>query len=314
MRASFQLAGLAFVLLLPCTAAAQDATVMKWNLAQGKTYFQKLTTQTVQNMTVQGMNVKQTQTQVYYLRLTCRGQDAAGNTILVQKIEGLKMKIDIGGNPINFDSTQQPQPKSPMTQFFDALVGSEFEFTLDKNLKPVKVSGTADLIKKVGQANPSMKPLLLQMLSDETMKQMINHYFQFLPPDPVKKGDRWNSESTLELGPIGGYKLLNRYSLEGIVSGLCRIDVLPTITYIPPGPNAGGGLPFKVKDAKLTSGPDSKGTILFDHKNGFQRSMSMSVSLQGKLTVEIGGQVTEVDLTQTQSSESVTSMQTLLGQ
>lgn len=313
MRTSFHLAGLASVLLLPCTAVAQDAITMKWNLAQGKTYFQKLTTETVQNLTVQGMNIKQTQTQVYYLRLTSRGQDAAGNTILIQKIEGLKMKIDIGGKPIDYDSTQQPQPKNQISDFFNALVGSEFEFTLDKNFQAVKVSGTADLIKKVGQANPTMQPLLQQMLSDETMKQMINHSFQFLPPGPVKKGDRWNSESTLDLGPIGGYKTLNRYEFQGIVSGLSKIEVLPTITYIPPGPNAGGGLPFKVKDAKLSSGTTSKGTILFDHQNGFQRSMGMSVSLQGKLSVDIGGQVTEVDLTQTQSSESVTSLQPLLG-
>ena len=60
--------------------------------------------------------------------------------------------------------------------------------------------------------------------------------------------------------------------------------------------------PFKIKAAKLES-KNATGTILFDNEKGRLDSSDMKLTLEGKLTIEIGGMTTEVDLNQEQDTK-----------
>lgn len=61
-----------------------------------------------------------------------------------------------------------------------------------------------------------------------------------------------------------------------------------------------GGLPFTIKDAKLQS-RSGRITMLFDRAKGRVASSTMTVRVQGDLTIEIGGMQTEVALSQSQT-------------
>jgi uncharacterized protein DUF6263 len=284
-------------------ARAQDSgTKLAWKFEKDKTFYQTMTTETNQTMKVMGSDIKQNQTQTFYFSWTPVKQDG-DNWEIEQKIEGVKMKIDIGGSPIEYDSTKEQPTSSALSEFFKQLVGSKFTLTVDKNFKVTAIKGRDEFLKKLTGANPSMEALLKQILSEEALKEMADPTFAAIPNKEVKKGDTWDKTSKLEMGPIGKYENTYKYTYDGPDKDKkSKIKVDTTLKYTPPGNDAaGGGLPFKIKSADLSS-KDAGGTILFDADKGRVAESEMHVTLTGKLSIEIGGQATAVELDQTQKT------------
>jgi hypothetical protein len=289
------LAGLA----LP--ASAQDVK-LEWKFEKGKPYYQELTTKTEQKMTVMGMNITQNQEQTFYFSWTPVEQKPDKSWVIKQKIEGVKMNIQIGGNPVTFDSTKDTGTSNPLSDFFKALVGSEFTITVGPDMKVTSVAGQKEFLDKLVKANQQMKPLLDQILSEEALKQMADPAFAVAPDKAVKKGDSWEKKSTLDLGPIGKFDSTYKYTAEGQNEQKQeKIKVDTTLKYVPPAENAASALPFKIKKANLTS-KDATGTVLFDVAKGRVASSNQSIKLDGTLDIEIQGMTTTVELNQTQKS------------
>jgi hypothetical protein len=74
----------------------------------------------------------------------------------------------------------------------------------------------------------------------------------------------------------------------------------PTYVFVPPGPDA-VGVPFKIKKSTLTK-TAAGGTFLFDKELGLLHSAQIEVKMAGQLTVDIGGQQTEVEVIQSQKT------------
>jgi hypothetical protein len=288
-----------------------EKVTLAWKFKKDEPFYQKMTTETKQTMKVMNNDVNQTQKQTFYFKWTPRAQD--GDTWKIdQEILGVQMDIDIGGSPIKYDSTSTSanNTSNPLSEFFKALVGSKFTLTLDtKTLKVTKVEGRDEFLKKLVAANQQMKPLLDQILSENALKEMAEPTFAVVDTKPVAKGGDWTKETTLDMGPIGKYTNKYTYTFEGTEekSKLDKIKVDTKLTYTPPGDQAGvGGLPFKIKSADLKS-TDAKGTVYFDNKKGRVEKSDMSLDLKGELSIEIGGQTTKVELSQTQSTKVETS-------
>jgi hypothetical protein len=302
------LAGLAWVALV-VPAFGQDTVTLKWEFEKGKPFFQELTTETKQTMKVMGMDVTQNQKQTFIFSWTAKEQDKDKNWIVTQKIEGVKMDIEIGGNKINYDSTNPATGTgNPLADFFKALVGSEFELTISPDMKITSIKGRDEFLNKLIKANPQMEPLLKQILGEEAMKQMADPAFAAVPEKPVKKGDTWEKKSSLNMGPIGSYDTTYKYTYEGKDNKLEKIKMDTATTYQPPGANAGGNLPFKIKAAKLES-KGGTGTVLFDNDKHRVDSSEMKLKLEGELTIDISGMTTAVNLVQDQTTTVKTSDQ-----
>lgn len=296
-------AALLVVVGLTVPAQAQDAVTLKWKFEKGKPFYQEMTTETKQEMTVMGMKINQTQKQTFIFSWT-PVNEKDGNWIIKQKIEGLKMDIQIGGTPITYDSTKDANATNPLGDFFKALIGAEFTITLDKNMKVTKVEGREEFLKKLTSANQQMEPLLKSILSDDALKQMADPAFAIAPDKAVKKGDTWKRESKLNMGPIGTYESTYTYTYEGQDDkdkNLAKIKVDTALKYVPPGAGAGAGLPFKIISADLKS-KDATGTALFDVQKGRLVSLDLSLKLEGKLTIDISGMNSEVQLNQEQKT------------
>jgi hypothetical protein len=296
------------VFALGAFAYGQDKATLQWKFEKGKPFYQEMTTETTQAMKVMGMDVNQKQKQTFYFSWTPVEQKDK-DWIVKQKIEGVKMDIEIGGNKISYDSTNPGTSNNPLSDFFKALVGSEFTLTITPDLKVTKIEGREEFLKKLVSANQQMEPLLKQILSEDALKQMADPSFAAIPNKEVKKGETWKRESKLNLGPIGSYENLYEYTYEGKDEknkDLDKISVKTTLKYVPPGEGAGAGLPFRIKSADLKS-KDATGTILFNSKLGRVESSEMSLTLEGKLSIEIGGQTTEVELNQKQKTTVKTS-------
>jgi hypothetical protein len=288
-------------------ALGQETVDLKWKFEKDKPFYQTMTTETKQNMKVMGMDINQNQTQTFVFSWTPKEQDKDKNWIINQKIEGVRMEIEIGGNKISYDSMQKdPGAGNPLADFFKALIGSEFKLTISPQMKVIKIEGRDDFIKKLVAANQQMEPLLKQILSEEALKEMADPAFAAVPDHPVKKGESWTKESKLNMGPIGSYDMKYTYTSEGKDGKLDKIKVTTDMKYIPPTAAAAGVLPFQIVSADLKS-KEANGTVLFNNELGRVESNDINVKLDGKLTIAIGGMNTDVDLSQTQKTTVKTS-------
>ena len=298
-------------LVLPARAADEKAVSLKWKFEKDKTFYQEMKTTTKQTMKVMNSDVNQNQEQTFYFSWTPEKQEQDGSWILRQKIEGVKMSIDIGGSKIEYDSTKEGGgTANPLSDFFKQLVGSEFKLTMGPDMKVKDISGRTEFIKKLATANPQMEPLLNQILSDKALKEMADPTFAAVPNKDVKKGDTWTKESQLDMGPIGRYDNSYKYTYDGKdekETKLDKIKVETSLKYTPPADTgAANPLPFKIKSANLTSS-NAGGTIWFDADKGRVDHSEMSLKLSGELSIEIGGQTTKVTLDQDQTTKVTTS-------
>jgi len=290
-------------LTLSATAHQGDAVSIEWKFEKDKTFWQELTTKTTQNLKVQGMDITQDQEQTFYFSWTPMKQDEkTKNWEVKQTITGVKMKFNMAGQPIVYDSTSPAGSTSALTDFFKALINSDFTLTIGPDMKVVDVKGRDDFLKKLTTANQQMEGLLKKILSDEALKQMADPTFGISPGKPVKPGEKWEKKSSLNLGPIGNYDNTYTYTLTKVEKDVATIDVTTALTYKVPGEGSSEGLPFKIKSADLKP-KDAKGTIQFNVKEGRLVSSTMSLNLEGKITIEIGGTSTEVELKQTQTTD-----------
>ena len=291
--------------------AGSDKSVLKWKLDKDKKFYQKMVTETKQNMKVMNNDVVQNQKQTFYFEWNPEKQDGDIWTI-VQKIIGVAMDIDIGSQKIAYDSTDaKTATGNPLADFFKALIDSSFTIKLNtKDMKVTDVDGQKEFVAKLVTANQAMKPLLEQILSKKALQDMAEPTFAAIPGKEVAKGDKWKRETTLDMGPIGKYDNTYEYTYEGKDKDgkLDRISVVSSLKYKEPGEIPGGagqGLPFKIKKADLKSS-NAKGVILFDPEKGQVVKSDMELDLTGSLTIEIGGQSTDVALSQKQTSAVTT--------
>lgn len=299
------MASFAVLALVTLCVNAQDKVKLEWKFEKGKTFYQEMTTETNQSMKVMGQEVTQKQNQTFYFAYTPKDVDKDGNWTIVQKIEGVKITIDINNQPISYDSTNPASANNALAEFFKQLVGTEFTLTIDKTMKVTKVDGKDAFIKNLVQQNSQMESLLKKILSDETLKTMADPTFGIVPGKEVTKGDFWKKDSKLSLGPIGGYDNSYKFTYTGKDpkdANLAIIKVETTLKYNSPTEADGSALPFKIKSATLTS-KDAGGTIRFNIAKGRLEDSELNLKLDGNLEIEIAGTKTNVELHQQQTTK-----------
>lgn len=274
--------------------------------ADAKPFYQELTTQTVQKMKVMDQEVTQNQEQTFFIEWV--PQKGEGKDLVVeQKISGVQMKIDIGGNTIEYDSTDDKQPDNPMTHFFNALKSLKLTFVIDPAKMAVKeIRQREEFVKRLSETNPQIKPLLNDVLSDSALKQMAQPTWDAIPKQVVRKGDTWKNSTEHKFGAIGTYNTESEYIYEGEENGKDKIGVKSTLKYS--APDAGDALPFKIlKEGSRLASTSGAGTVYFDRDKGRIESSNMKMELEGVLVIEVGGMKTTVNLTQSQHSKYTTS-------
>jgi hypothetical protein len=276
-----------------------------FNSKKSKKSYQIQKTKTKQDMKVMGQVVTQTQDQSFLIEWTPQDADKDANYVVSQKIIGVKMEINIGGNKISYDSTTSKQ-KNPMTDFFEQLQKQELKFTIKSDLSEVKSIDGRDLfIKGLSDINPQMQSLLKAILSDKALTKMAEPTWYAFPEKGVfpDVGKTWSRKSELDLGPIGKYDTNFDFTYNGADGTKDKIGIKTKLTYTAPTEKA--GLPFIIHEAKLTS-EGGTGTAIFDRAKGRFDSTEIKMNLTGNLVIEVGSMKTTVELTQTQEASSTT--------
>lgn len=274
-------------------------------------FWQEMETTTTQTMKVSGQEVVQKQQQTFVVKWTPKKKLSDKSWEVEYEIVAVKMDIQIGGNNISYDSRAKDKPpQNPLTDFFQTLVGSKFTLTVGPDDKNDKRKGairvlsvdSKDLeafVNKLAAANEQLKPLLKNILSADAIKDMSNPTFDAFPTDEEFKKGEWTSDITLNMGPIGSYKTVYTYTPDK--GDKNKLAIKADMTYVAPKEDKSASLPFTIKKGDLT-GKSANGTIVFDPKTGNIADSKMEMDVKGKLTIEIAGMETEVDLNQKQVS------------
>jgi hypothetical protein len=289
------------ILAVAATSAvdAQDKVNLAWKLEKDKPFYQELTTTSNQSIKVMGQEVTQKQTQTFYFSYTPNAVDSNGNWTVTQKVEGVKITVDINNQPFSYDSTSTAATQtSPLSEYFKQLIGAEFKLTIDKTMKVTKVDNRDEFLRKLGSSSTAMEPLLKKILNDDALKQMADPTFGMMPNKEVTKGETWKKESKLSLGPIGGYNNTYTFTYDGKDPKDANIAIIKVDTKLNyESPTEAEGLPFKITSANLTS-KNAGGTIKFDIAKGRLVESDLKLQLEGTLEIQIGGTTTKVELKQ----------------
>ncbi len=303
----------------PAPAPASDKQKFEPKFEAKKPFYQLVTTDVEQTVKVQGgQDLKLKHSQSFYFQWTPEKLEGDKWTVLL-KIEGVKLRVDVANNPVNYDSTaENANAQNPgLNEFFKNLVGATFTVTFGKGMVVEKVDGQEALLKNLGAANQQMEALLKKVLTAEALKEMSDPLAGLTPGgDKPEKGagDKWTKTTPLKLGPIGDYERAYTFEYKGKDKEkpeLDRVEVKATLTYKPPSGDA-DGLLFRIKSGDLTTQNPKAGYYLYDPKTGYLAKTELAVTMSGTLVVAIGQTDTSVQLFQTQTTTVETKGETFL--
>jgi Family of unknown function (DUF6263) len=295
----------------PKAPPGPDGKTFNIAYAKDKKFYSEVTTNVTQIVKVQGQDLTQKQESTFWYDWTTIDQKD-GKWTVRQKVDGLKMTIDISGNLISYDSTKPDSPAASnpgLNEFFKKLGTAEFDVTLDKNSRVEKVDGKDKFINSIAGGNSQMDALLKKVLTDDALKDMCDPSLKLVPDAPKKVGESWKREGTLNLGPIGKYKVTYDFKYRGPATEADKkdmdvIDLETTMTYEAPPKDSpdGAGLLFRINAGTLKNEGPGKGVIYYNTKAQRPESAEVNLKLKGELTVNIGGADTKVELEMTQKT------------
>ena len=295
----------------PVAAPAGDKQQFLTKFEANKPFFQKLTTKVEQTLKVQGgSDVPLKHEQTFFFKWTPVSEDK-GKWLVKQTIEGVKFKLDIAGQTIDYDSTDTNPSGAAgnpgLAEFFKNLIGLEFTVTFAANNVIEKVDGRDEALKKLSAINPQMEAVLKTILSDEALKEMTDPSAGLASAAAKGVNETWEKKSVLSLGPIGSYDRTYAYTYKGkdadpAKKELDRVDVKPTLTYKPPAVGT-ESLPFRIKAGTMATKEVKQGYMLYNAKTGRTQEVRFHVIMEGELDVTIGMADTKVKLYQDQKNE-----------
>jgi Sigma-70, region 4 len=272
----------------PADADAEPGRLFRLRFHENQLFYQEVTVTARQSMTVMGRDTTQDQQQTFYFCWTPTERRPEGGWVLTQRLEGLKLVIDIAGNRIQFDSTRNGSTNDGLFDFYKGLVGSACRVTLDRRFTVRKVEGSEKLPQKQKAAfgYPAPGESGFTAPSWEPVCADVDWFFPALPQEPGRPGDSWARKTNLNLGPLGTYQATHVYTYEGREGKLECISVETTLRERP-RPAKDVGQPFEVKDAKLERASGT-GTILFDTAAGRVVRLDLELKLEGPVTIVRG--------------------------
>jgi RNA polymerase sigma factor (sigma-70 family) len=284
----------------PSAKEKDEGVVFKWKFERDTPFYQEMTTETIQTIKVMDRDVRQTQKQTFNFSWTPTERDRHGNWVLKQQIEGVEIDIDIGGNKIAYDSKKKEDANNPLAAFYKALIGAEFNITLDEWVNIKKVEGRDKFLRKLLAKNPELQTVANSIVGEDAVRAMIEKCL--LPeifPGLLRLGDSWTLKAKLDTGFLGVCQTTCKYTYAGKEGNLDKIKVETKLAALPSavdGPN----LAFTIRDGNVKC--DGTGFILFDRGKGSLVHMQLDEKLEGELTVTVAGADSKVQVSQRQKT------------
>jgi hypothetical protein len=288
--------------LLATAAAAQDATLLRYQPSQEPLIYKKSQTmkqtQDVMNMKVV-TDMKQTEYEVWNV-----GTNDKKELEIKAETKTLDVKVNIGPlGDYTFDSRKSDNEKgstlgAALTPLYERMATARPTYTVSDRGKVAKVEGLKELLEDALKDNPVGRQFAGGG-SEEAMKLGLAEYFPSLPEKGVTAGTRWETPFEINLDKFGKAAGKRVYVVDGESTAGKRKTIKISVTT-----ELSIDLDIDVGGAKANgtmSITQSKGTIHFDPKQGCVVSLSNEITLSGNLNVTAGGMNIPVASEQTQN-------------
>lgn len=265
-------------------AVLQDGPVqVKWKFEKGRELLYRQSQKQTMELAGTAMEQETSQTSLW----TVKEVDDAGQATVETKCVAMSAKGSGAAGEYDYDSEKDKEaPANPQVAMMAKMVGQTFTMKMTPAGKIVELRGYDKLVdqmlKDLGDEAGPMKEMLKQMLSDDTMKSMMQQMAPMLPEKAVSKGDTWKNDFTLKLPMLGGMKFGITSTLTDVKGGEAHIGQDWTIELKADDAdkeNPLGGL-VQIKASK------AKAAIVFSLERGCFVSQKMSM----EMTLSAGGQ------------------------
>lgn len=212
-----------------------------------------------------------------------------GNSQVDIVFESIRSHVEGPGVNDSFDS-KTPAKKSTPKKKSDPLNGLGEPPTLEETLRPL-VGETLTVLfdpdgnilqvqggeKFVRALNPMAPEEMTQMGGDQKMRELFKSIVSTPGKRYAKPGERWSSDTALDLFPVGGSRLHTDYQLTKVQGSRGRIEfdgkLVPASD---PSPGSGG---LKLSRAEYSGFTD------WDQEDGFLRSSQANQKLDAELKI-----------------------------
>jgi hypothetical protein len=268
----------AALLLSAAQAVAQDGKVeVKWKFEKGRELQYRHVQKQTMEFAGQAMEQENAQTHLW----TVKDIDDKGNATIETKCVAVAAKGAGAAGEYEYDSEKDKEaPANPQVAMMAKMVGHSFTMKMTPAGKIVELRGydklVDEMLKDLGDDAGPMKEMLKQMMSDDTMKSMMQQMAPMLPEKAVAKGESWKNEFTLKLPMLGGMKFGITSTLADLKDGEAHIAQDWTIELKGDGEdkdNPLGGA-VQIKDSK------AKATLVFSIERGCFISQKMTMEMK----------------------------------
>ena len=163
--------------------------------------------------------LKITSLQLVEVRWDVKAVDNDGVASMVQTIERMKRKVETPqGAILDYDSASDKEPTGQLAEMmvpmFKLLVKQSFTYKMNSLGEISDVQLPAELIEGFKKVQGFEK--IAPMFSAEGVKQTLSQSTLVLPTEAMDVGKSWQTESTVDQGPLGKLKTTTTFKYVGL--------------------------------------------------------------------------------------------------
>lgn len=272
--------------------SATAAEPLRWKFTEGEKLDYDMTIDMKMNMNAgpQGQ-MNMTMQQQMDMTWDVQSVNEAGDAVILQSIDRVRMKMDGMGQSFEYDSQAGDAPQgmaAMVAPLFDAMTKGKFEITMSRQGEVLDVKVPQEVVDAL--KNSPNAAMMGDMATADGFKQMLSQGALVLPEGELTRGQQWTSSVEMNNPAVGKQKVNTTYTYEGTkdIDGTTYDVFRPSVELTFAGQ---GAVQMNIKEQK------SSGEILFDRAAG--RLSSTTLNQDMTMAMNVGGQVLEQQMQQT---------------
>ena len=243
-----------------------------------------------QTLSIMGQDIDTASVRKVTAKTDVSKPDSAGNVTYSSKYSAFENKLTLpGGVEIEFDSNGENTPQGTQLDFMlpllAALSKSTTTIVYDKNGDVMKMEVKAEGLDTLdGQA----KAMLGGELDSDALTEKAQNVLDDFHDKPVKVGDSWESETTLDLGQGAVFELTSSQKYVGTVQQdgktLHQVEIKYTEVDFEQPAATPGAPAVTESDLEIITGTS---TLLFDAEKGRIVTSKLNLEVAGEITLTI---------------------------
>ncbi len=243
-----------------------------------------------QTLSIMGQDIDTASVRKVTAKTDVSKPDSAGNVTYSSKYSAFENKLTLpGGVEIEFDSNGENTPQGTQLDFMlpllTALSKSTTTMVYDKNGDVMKMEVKAEGLDTL---DAQAKAMLGGELDSDALTEKAQNALDDFHDKPVKVGDSWESETTLDLGQGAVFELTSTQKYVGTVQQdgktLHQVEIKYTEVDFEQPAATPGAPAVTESDLEIITGTS---TLLFDAEKGRMVTSKINLEVSGEITLTI---------------------------